>query len=164
MVRRFSFGLRSLVVSSSVRDPRCSVFGLLVLFLLRWFCLLALRACVALRCFALLCVALSALPCVRFVCSGRDELIVRCPGLWARSQLLVCVVGRASARAGLRGLFIDQQMVFLPASPRRCRIRLRCGSRGSGGARNECWLGACPASCFLFCDESHVGLASLLSA
>ena len=33
--------------------------------------LLALRAllCVALRC--------SALPCVRFVCSGRDELIVR---------------------------------------------------------------------------------------
>ena len=46
------FGFRSLVVSSSVRDSRCSVFGLLVLFLLRWFCL----PCV--RCFALLCVAL----------------------------------------------------------------------------------------------------------
>ena len=46
------FGFRSLVVSSCVRDPRCSVFGLMVLFLLRWFCL----PCV--RCFALLCVAL----------------------------------------------------------------------------------------------------------
>ena len=46
------FGFRSLVVSSSVRDPRCSVFGLLVLFRLRWFCL----PCV--RCLVLLCVAL----------------------------------------------------------------------------------------------------------
>ena len=46
------FGFRSSVVSSRVRDTRCSVFGLLVLYLLRWFCL----PCV--RCFALLCVAL----------------------------------------------------------------------------------------------------------
>ena len=60
------FGFRSLVVLSCVRDPRCSVFGLLVLFLLRWFCLPC--RCVALRC--------SALPCVRFVCSGRDELTI----------------------------------------------------------------------------------------
>ena len=46
-----------------------SVFGLLVLYLLRWFCL----PCV--RCFAL--------PCVRFVCSGRDELIVLDRKQWA---------------------------------------------------------------------------------
>ena len=59
------FGFRSLVVSSSVRDPRCSVFGLLVLFRLRWFCL----PCV--RCLVLLCVALRS-----FCVFRRDELIV----------------------------------------------------------------------------------------
>ena len=52
------FGFRSSVVSSRARDTRCSVFGLLVLYLLRWFCL----PCV--RCFALPCVALRSFLCV----------------------------------------------------------------------------------------------------
>ena len=59
--RRF----RSLVVSSSVRDPRCW-------FLVCWCCF----GCVGSACPACVALCCSALPCVRFVCSGRDELIV----------------------------------------------------------------------------------------
>ena len=59
------FGFRSLVVSSSVRDPRCW-------FLVCWCCF----GCVGSACPACVALCCSALPCVRFVCSGRDELIV----------------------------------------------------------------------------------------
>ena len=52
------------MVSSRVRDTRCSVFGLLVLYLLRWFCL----PC------ALLCVALVALR--SFCVFGQDDAII----------------------------------------------------------------------------------------
>ena len=60
------FGFRSLVVSSSVRDPRCW-------FLVCWCCF----GCVGSACPACVALCCSALPCVRFVCSGRDELIVQ---------------------------------------------------------------------------------------
>ena len=59
------FGFRSLVVSSSVRDPRCW-------FLVCWCCF----GCVGSACPACVALCCSALPCVRFVCSGRDELII----------------------------------------------------------------------------------------
>ena len=62
------FGFRSLVVSSSVRDPRCW-------FLVCWCCF----GCVGSACPACVALCCSALPCVRFVCSGRDELIVHVP-------------------------------------------------------------------------------------
>ena len=61
------FGRRWVVSSrqraaSRARDTRCSVFGLLVLYLLRWFCLPSCALAVALRCFV--CVALR---CLAFV-------------------------------------------------------------------------------------------------
>ena len=75
-------------------------FGVLgVRFLVCWCCFCcvgsACPACVALRC--------SALPCVRFVCSGRDELIV----LWIRS---ICNIhSRAHTTSAFRRASINLQ-------------------------------------------------------
>ena len=71
------FGFRSLVVSSSVRDPRCW-------FLVCWCCF----GCVGSACPACVALCCSALPCVRFVCSGRDELIVQ----YANESFFVAVL------------------------------------------------------------------------
>ena len=65
---RVGFGFWSSVVSSRVRDTRGFGFR---------FAGVVFAALVLLASCALLCVALApALPCVRFVCSGRDELTV----------------------------------------------------------------------------------------
>ena len=61
LVRRFWFSVvGGFEYESSVRDPRCSVFGLLVLFRLRWFCLPCVR-CLVLLCVPR-CVALRSVP------------------------------------------------------------------------------------------------------
>ena len=86
------FGFRSLVVSSSVRDPRCW-------YLVCWCCF----GCVGSACPACVALCCSALPCVRFVCSGRDELIVLAtcscqPSMVAmpNSRSVLCATARSS--------------------------------------------------------------------
>ena len=76
------FGFRSLVVSSSVRDPRCW-------FLVCWCCF----GCVGSACPACVALCCSALPCVRFVCSGRDA--------WDLTQTTIVVFATPDTQAQL---------------------------------------------------------------